>query len=407
MSLVKIPLPESVLQASQQRIQWVLENYSRICISFSGGKDSTTMLHLAALCARQMGKKFSVLFIDWEAQFSCTIQHCENIRTEYQDVIEKFYWVALPLTTQNSLTQFSPEWQCWEPGVNWVRQPPADAITDPGYFPFYSSGMSFEEFVRDFADWFSQNRPAAMMVGIRADESLNRFMTISSQRKLRFADDKPWTTSAPGGHTWYIYPIYDWKTADIWTWFSKSGHTYNPLYDLMYQAGVPLRYMRICEPFGPEQRQGLWLYHVLEPERWAAICQRVNGVHSGGIYAGYDNKFYGHRKLDKPGHHSWKSYALFLLDSMPRPTAEHYRNKIAVYLHWYQKQGMEDIPDSQESDIGTRDIPSWRRVCKVLLNNDYWCRQLSFSPTKATRYKSYCKRISKKRQQWGLLCNND
>lgn len=29
-----------------------------------------------------------------------------------------------------------------------------DAITDPGYFPFYSSGMSFEEFVRDFADWF-------------------------------------------------------------------------------------------------------------------------------------------------------------------------------------------------------------------------------------------------------------
>ena len=41
---------------------------------------------------------------------------------------------------------------------------------------------------------------AAVLVGIRADESLNRFMTISSQRKQRFADDKPWTTSAPGGH---------------------------------------------------------------------------------------------------------------------------------------------------------------------------------------------------------------
>ncbi len=54
----------------------------------------------------------------------------------------------------------------------------------------------------------------------------------------------------------YIYPLYDWKTADIWTWFAKSGEPYNPLYDLMYQAGVPLRYMRICEPFGPEQRQG-------------------------------------------------------------------------------------------------------------------------------------------------------
>jgi predicted phosphoadenosine phosphosulfate sulfurtransferase len=35
--------------------------------------------------------------------------------------------------------------------------------------------------------------------------------------------------------------------------------------------------MRICEPFGPEQRQGLWLYHVIEPERWAAMCP-VSGV---------------------------------------------------------------------------------------------------------------------------------
>ncbi|HDH0696908.1 TPA: DUF3440 domain-containing protein [Klebsiella aerogenes] len=407
MSLTKIPLPESVFRAAEQRIAWVLDNFSRVCVSFSGGKDSTLMLHLAACRARQQRKKISVLFIDWEAQFSCTIAHCENIRTEYQDVIEHFYWVALPLTTQNGLSQYAPEWQCWEPGTKWVRRPPDDAITGADYFPFYTVGMSFEEFVRAFADWFSQNRPAAVMVGIRADESLNRFMTISSRRKQRFADDKPWTTCAPGGHTWYIYPIYDWKTADIWTWFSRSGQAYNPLYDLMYQAGVPLRYMRICEPFGPEQRQGLWLYHVLEPERWAAICQRVKGVHCGGVYAGYDNRFYGHRKLDKPAHHSWKSYALFLLDSMPQQTADHYRNKIAVYLHWYQKQGMEDIPDSQDKDIGPRDVPSWRRVCKVLLNNDYWCRQLSFSPTKASRYKNYCERMNKKRQQWGLLCNSN
>ncbi|MFK3705122.1 putative phosphoadenosine phosphosulfate sulfurtransferase [Raoultella sp. BIGb0138] len=406
MTLIKYPLPESVLQAAEQRIEWVMANFPRLCVSFSGGKDSTTMLHLTALCARRMGRKISVLFIDWEAQFSCTIAHCEALRQMYQDVIEQFFWVALPLTTQNSLSQFTPEWQCWEPGTAWVRQPPPHAITDPHYFPFYCPGMNFETFVREFADWFAQNRPAAVLVGIRADESLNRFMTIASQRKQRFADDRPWTTSAPGGHAWYIYPIYDWKTADIWTWFAKSGLAYNPLYNLMYQAGVPLRYMRICEPFGPEQRQGLWLYHVLEPERWATLCQRVSGVRCGGIYAGYDNQFYGHRKLVKPDHHTWKSYALFLLDSMPEKTAEHYRNKIAVYLHWYQKHGMPEIPDSQKADTGVKDIPSWRRICKVLLNNDYWCRMLSFSPTKSRHYQRYRARMSQKRQQWGILCDN-
>lgn len=291
MSFIKYPLPESVLQATEQRIQWVLDNFSRVCVSFSGGKDSTVMLHLTAQAARLQGKKISVLFIDWEAQFSCTIAHCEKLRALYADVVETFYWVALPLTTQNALTQYKPQWQCWEPGADWVRQPPPWAITHPGYFSFYQPGMSFESFVSHFAERFSQRRPAAVLVGIRADESLNRFMAISSQRKQRFADDKPWTTSAPGGHAWYIYPLYDWKTADIWTWFAKSRQSYNPLYDLMYQAGVPLRYMRICEPFGPEQRQGLWLYHVLEPERWAAMCQRVSGAHSGGVYAGHDNQF--------------------------------------------------------------------------------------------------------------------
>ncbi|WP_345725788.1 phosphoadenosine phosphosulfate reductase [Enterobacter cloacae] len=367
MSIYKHPLNQNVLDAATERITWTLENLPRVCVSFSGGKDSTIMFHLTARQARKMGKKICLLFIDWEAQFTCTIQHVNNMIAQYADVIEKCWWVALPLTTQNSLSQFQPEWQCWEPGKNWVRTPPEEAVTDPDYFSFYQPGMTFESFVREFSDWFAKRRPAAMMIGIRADESYNRFLTIANARKQRFADDKPWTTVAPGGHAWYVYPLYDWKTADIWTWFAKTGGCYNPLYDLMFQAGVPPRYMRICEPFGPEQRQGLWLYHVVEPERWAAMCERVNGVHSGGVYAGQDNHFYGHRKILKPDALSWREYAMLLLDSMPHTTAEHYRNKIAIYLHWYQKRGMADIPDTQEGDIGAKDIPSWRRVCKVLL----------------------------------------
>ncbi|EJI1941598.1 TPA: phosphoadenosine phosphosulfate reductase, partial [Escherichia coli] len=43
----------------------------------------------------------------------------------------------------------------------------------------------------------------------------------------------------------------------------------------------------------------------------------------------------------------------------------------------------------------------------VLLNNDYWCRALSFSPTKSKNYQRYNERIKGKRQEWGILCNND
>lgn len=403
MSIYKYPLDVNVLEAASTRTIWVLKNLPRVCISFSGGKDSTVMLHLAAQHAREMNRKIDVLFIDWEVQFSSTVEHVLRMRSIYSDVIDNFWWVALPLTTQNSLSQYQPEWQCWEPETQWVRQPPEDAITDPDYFPFYQPGMTFEAFVRSFADWFSLRKPAAILIGIRADESYNRFLAIASSRKQRFSDDTPWMTVAQGGHTWYAYPLYDWKTADIWTWFARTYCCYNPLYDLMFQAGVPLRYMRICEPFGPEQRQGLWLYHVLEPERWAAMCERVSGARSGGLYAGQDNQFYGHRKILKPEHLCWREYAMLLLNSMPENTAEHYRNKIAVYLHWYQKKGMSDIQDEQQGDTGSKDIPSWRRICKVLLNNDYWCRALSFSPNKPSNYQRYAERMKNKRKEWRLL----
>ncbi|WP_435947289.1 phosphoadenosine phosphosulfate reductase [Dryocola sp. BD586] len=401
----KIPLGMTVFDATTERITWTLDTFSRVCLSLSGGKDSTVMLHRTADIARLMGRKFCVLFIDWEVQFQMTIDHVRALKAEYADVIEQFIWVALPLTTVNGVSQFQPEWVCWEKGRSWVRESPADAITDPDYFSFYASAMTFEDFTLGFSDWFAGKSPAAMMIGIRTDESLNRYRAITNRQKICYADDKPWTTASASGNTWNIYPIYDWKVSDIWTYFARNPNKRcNPLYNLMYQAGVPMRFMRVCEPFGPEQRQGLWLYHILEPERWALLCQRVSGANTGGTYARNNSAFYARRHLTKPGHLSWKAYAFALLDSMPEPTAEHYKNKIAVYLRWYQqRQYPVDIPDEQEKDTGAKDIPSWRRICKVLLGNDYWCRGLSFSPTKPRHYARYLERMKNRRKTWNIL----
>lgn len=402
----KINTGQSVLDAARERIEWIFDTFSSVCLSFSGGKDSTVLFHLVGDIARRKKKYFSVLFIDWEAQYASTIQHVEKMRDLYRDVTETFYWVALPLTTVNGVSQFQPEWICWEPGTEWVRTPPVHAITDGDFFPFYSYAMTFEEFVPAFSSWLSRKcYGVAILTGVRADESLKRFNGLISQRKLRYADDKPWTTASPEGFYYSMYPLYDWKTRDIWIYHARSGAIYNPLYDLMYRAGVPLRNMRVCEPFGPEQRKGLWLYHVLEPETWARMCSRVSGAGSGAIYANESGAYFALRKtFTKPAHHTWRSYAMFLLDVMPEKTAEHYRNKIAVYLRWYLTRGYpEDIPDEQENDLGSKDIPSWRRITKTLLKNDFWCRSLSFSPNKPRHYERYMERMQQRRKEWGIL----
>lgn len=218
----KIPAGENVYHAAIKRIEWIFDTFSKVCLSFSGGKDSTVLFHLMAGVARKRNLSFSVLFIDWEAQYQCTIGHIQKMKEAYQDVIDTFYWVALPLTTVNGTSQYQPEWICWEHGVSWVRLPPEDAITKSDYFPFYKYAMTFEEFVPEFSLWFSQKKMAAMLIGIRADESLNRFMALTSRSKLRYEEDKPWTTASAEGFYYTAYPLYDWKAKDIWIYHSES-----------------------------------------------------------------------------------------------------------------------------------------------------------------------------------------
>lgn len=400
----KLGLGIDVLSAARNRVGLVFDRFDRICVSFSGGKDSTVLLHLVADEARRRGRRFGLLFIDWEAQYRLTIEHVEKCFVMYSDIADP-YWIALPLTTWSGVSMYEPEWTCWAPEKReiWVRDIPERAVSDPAELPFYRAGMSFEEFVPAFNAWFGGGRSSASLVGIRADESLNRFRTLIMD-KTRF-EGLSWTTWTGAG-CFNAYPIYDWRTADIWTYHARTGLPHNEIYDRMRQAGLTIDQMRICEPYGNEQRKGLWLYHVLEPETWPKVAARVAGANSGALYAGEAGNILGNIKVDLPAGHSWQSFAEFLLTTLPPKTAEHYRNKISVYVKYCMDNyvGCEmGIPDTVDGDTGGKDVASWRRVCRAILRNDYWCRSLSFSPTKAQAYDRYLKVMKNRRAQWKLI----
>lgn len=390
-----------VLTAARQRIAWTFDSFRRVCVSFSGGKDSTVMLHLVMEAAIQRGRRVAVLFLDWEAQFKLTIDHVRELFTLYADHIDP-YWVAVPLTTTNACSQHEPEWTCWDPAKRelWVRPQPSEAITDGKRFSFWYPEITFEEFIDEFGEWLADGQSTASFVGIRATESLHRWRTIAKPRKSRL-EGKPWTRWRGRSHA-NIYPIYDWRVEDVWTYFARSGKPYNQLYDLMHQAGLSPHQMRICEPYGDEQRKGLWLYHAIEPETWARVCARVAGANTGALYADEKGNILGNQRIELPAGHTWRSFAELLLDTMPPATAEHYRDKIAVYLR-YCSEKMIPVPDEQPGDTGGKDVPSWRRICKTLLRNDYWCKGLSFSPTKPEHYERYRKVMRDRRARWGML----
>lgn len=387
----------NVFEAAKQRIEYTFDNFEKIYVSFSAGKDSSVMLHLVAQEALKRNRKIGLLFIDLEAQYKLTIDHAIECYEKYKDIIIP-YWVALPLHLRNAVSVYEPHWICWEQDKkdSWIRTAPDYAITSESYFPFFRHGMEFEEFVPEFGEWFSEGKSCACFVGIRSDESLNRYRTIASNKKQKFKDKK-WTSKVTD-HCFNIYPIYDWKTEDIWTYHAKHPKPYNKLYDRMYQAGLTLSQMRICQPYGDDQRRGLWLFHLIEPQTWSKIVYRVSGANGGALYIKEWGNINGYKKINKPPHLTYKQFAEILIESMPPKTKEHYRAKIFVFEQWWMKKGYESgIPDEADNNLeAKRLVPSYRRVCKSLLRNDFWMKGLSFTQHKTTAYKLYLDRIKQK-----------
>ena len=358
------------------------------------------LVHLVADEARRRGRRFGLLIVDLEAQYQATIDHIIEITDDYADVID-LHWIALPLSLRNAVSQFEPKWMCWDPCARdaWVREPPKRAITDIDALPFFHQGMEFEEFIVEFGRWYSGGKLCAALVGVRADESLNRYRSIV--RPKRSFEGLHWTTKVDGP-LYNAYPIYDWRTEDIWRYNGIHRKRYNRIYDLMHQAGVSIHQQRLCQPYGDDQRRGLWMYHILEPATWPKVVRRVQGANQGALYANERGSVSGLHKVSKPDALTWREYADTLLASMPDATAEHYRNKIAVFLRWYEDRGYPGgIPD--DGPTNDRGKPSWARICKALLRNDYWCKGLSFSQTKSDAYDRYKKIMERRRRQWGLI----
>ncbi|MGL5979706.1 MAG: DUF3440 domain-containing protein, partial [Phocaeicola sp.] len=175
----------------------------------------------------------------------------------------------------------------------------------------------------------------------------------------------------------------DWNTEDIWKANGKFRWDYNKIYDIMYMAGVPLSKQRLCQPYGDDQRQGLYLFKAMEPETWAKIVNRVEGANFGNRYTETDKTTLGNYKINLPSGHTYESYAKFLLSTMPPYLAEHYKEKIDKFIKWWENEGIKVLPDFDDpKKEASRKVPSWRRICKVLLKNDYWCKGLSFAQTK-------------------------
>ena len=392
----------NVLDAARERIKYTFDNFENIYLSFSGGKDSTVMFHLVMEEAKLRNRKIGLLFIDWECQFELTIEHMDAMTELYSPWID-VHWIALEVETSSACSAYEPLWRSWDERKRTLWTRAKHSKSNAYQYPFYYPGITFEEFTPLFAKWYSKGESTASFVGIRAQESLNRYRAIAREDIPRF-NDKPYTTNSVD-NIWNVYPIYDWQVDDIWTYIAKTGVCYNKVYDRMHMAGLTVSQMRIDEPFGDEARKNLWIYQIIEPVTWSKFVARMAGINSASLYSKERGNIMGNANVSLPDGHTWESFSIFILNSMPPSTSEHYKNKIAKYIQWYRERGYPNgIPDEGDyklEQLGK--IPAWRQVAKTLLRNDWYCKNLGFSPTKSSAYEKYMNLMKRKRSEWKIL----
>lgn len=382
----------SVLDAARKRISESFDLFERLYVSFSGGKDSTVMMHLVMDEAIKRKRTVGVLIIDLEAQYADTIKHLHAMIDRYRKHID-LHWVAAPMLLRNAVSNYQPRWICWDEQKTdvWVRDKPSIAA-DMSQYDFFHPEMEFEEFMVLFGEWYSGygTHPTGAFIGIRADESLHRYLAIASQKVGLMHSGKKWTTKI-AKNLFNLYPIYDWRTEDIWVYHGKNrDREHNQVYDKMNMAGVKISQQRLCQPYGDDQRKGLWLYHILEPDTWYKLIARVNGANSGALYINETGNITGYNKITKPDGHTWQSFCNLLLKTMPRKTSEHYRLRFKKFIAGWQDRGYSKIPDEAPPELENAQwAPSWRRLCKVILRNDYWCKGLGQTQPKSEAYAKF------------------
>ena len=323
---------KDVYEAFLERMHLLFKEFDNIYISFSGGKDSGLLLDMT-LDFRDRhypDKKIGVFHQDFEAQYTVTTEYIERTFERIKDKVEP-YWVCLPMATRTALSSYEMYWYPWDDTKkeSWVRDMPKKPyVINLEHNPMttYRYRMHQEDLAKQFGRWYRiehGGKKTVCLLGMRADESLQRYSGFLNKR---YGYHGECWISKQFKDVWCASPLYDWTVYDIWHAYYLFNYDYNHLYDLYYKAGLRVTQMRVASPFNDYSKDSLNLYRVIDPQIWVKLVGRVQGANFASIYG--RTKAMGYRNVTLPEGHTWKSYTLFLLDTLPARLRNNYAKNL-------------------------------------------------------------------------------
>lgn len=347
---------QDVFDAGLERIKYLFTAFDNVVVNFSGGKDSTCVLNMTLLVARELNKTFTVNFFDEEAIHPPTIEYVQRVsKTEGID----FKWFCLEFKHRNACSNEEPFWYCWDKNKKdlWVRDLPVNEylITE---HPKFKKEMSFQEFSSLLPEINAGS--TVILTGVRTQESFRRMKAVSSKKNDNYI--------ARNGNVAHAHPIYDMSSEDVWLCVNKFGWDYNRTYDIMNKTKLFNGFLaqRVCPPFGEEPLRGLWMYSECFPEMWHKMLSRVDGVATAWRYA--NTELYGYGKQTKPENITFREWAEVILESYDTVDIIAVKKNVNSIIKRHYDKTNDQIPDESHHPLtGT----GWNFICKLITKGDF------------------------------------
>jgi predicted phosphoadenosine phosphosulfate sulfurtransferase len=269
---VKIYKDNNVYEESLKRLNFIYDEFENVVCNFSGGKDSTILLHLCLKVARERNRlPLNVLFIDQEAEWQHTIDYVASVMTS-KDI--KPYWFQMPISMTNNTSSYERYVKCWDESnkENWVHEKHPISIKENTY-----GTERFHELFGAIVRKEFGHLKTAQLRGVRTEESPARLLGLTSELTYKHIT---WGRKYKGVDIYVLDPIYDWMFTDVWKCILDNNLSYNKIYDEFYQKGVEQNRMRVSSLHHETSIKTLLSTQEIEPKTWERIAHKVKGTNS-------------------------------------------------------------------------------------------------------------------------------
>jgi len=280
MAVKRVKSNMDVVTATKIRIKNAFSNGVKVYFSFSGGKDSLVLadIILKLIKAGEIDPKLlTVIFIDEEAIYTSVEETVLEWRKKFLLAGAQFQWWCVEVKHFSAYNQLTADesYTCWDHTKKdvWVRQPPPFAIRNhPQLKPGIDNYQSFLPKVTG---------DGIMLVGVRASESVQRLQYMAA---LNLGAG----SSITGKNM--IYPMYDWKTTDVWLYLRDNHIDIPIIYLWLYQVGINRNQLRISQFFSVDCVGSLIHIAKYEPGLWEKILRREPNAYLAALY--WDTELY-------------------------------------------------------------------------------------------------------------------